>query len=433
MSTLSKRSLFAVSILLVAAGPLTRRGVAAGVTELTIAHQDPACRVRQFENGNPRSLQGIPLKESPDFMAGKANKVLITFEHPNPLLFQYSVKKGAVTKTANQTALESLVSSGLSPFLTALKGGAGGAAPDHAKPTCFTKFPSISNIAEVTNRLDNDAKDRVNIATISLDDPATARKRVDNWQLADQAKTVATAKQEIADSIASGKANADNGTCAGLIAETAIAIPNLEQVLKDLTSFAELVAQIDQPISVEIFTVDPTSIQTVDIEISQNKAWPPGLQTNRFVGKGSLTVEPVSRVNIAVAPALIYSFVKDPTFTAKTSGGQFAITQSQSEYKALDLAAMLQIEPISWDLGPIQPGIQLGISPQKELGLFLGVSLRATNLFTLGAGLAFQRVDRLQPGLHLDEVISSQDLLKTEKHFQTGLYLHITVSQKKSS
>jgi len=424
----------AVILLLAAAGPWAQRAVAAGVTELTIDHQDPTCRVRQFENGTPRSPQGIPLKENPDLMAGKGNKVLITFEHPNPLLFLYSVKKGAVTKTANEIALESFVGSGLSPFLTALQGGAGGAAPSKdekaaAKPTCAMRFPVLGTVADVANRLDKDAKDRVHIATISLNDPATAKARVANWLIADQAKTVATAEQEIAGLVA----NRQGDDCAGLIAETAVALPNLEQAIKDLTAFADLVGQIDQSISIEIFTVDPALIQTVDIEISQTKAWPPGLPTNRFVGKGSPTVEPVSRVSLAVAPALIYSFVKDPTFTTHASGGQFTITKSQSEYKALDLAAMMQIEPTAWDLGPIQPGIQLGISPQKDLGLFLGVSLRATNLFTLGAGLAFQRVDRLQTGLQVGQVISSPDLLKTEKHFQTGLYLHLTVSQKKSS
>jgi len=94
---------------------------------------------------------------------------------------------------------------------------------------------------------------------------------------------------------------------------------------------------------------------------------------------------------------------------------------------------MMQLEPNAWDLGPVNLGVQLGASPQTNWGLFLGLSLRAADLFTFGAGVAYQRVDRLQEGLSVGQTIVTQDLLKTEKNLETGLYLHITVAPKKKN
>ena len=138
-----------------------------------------------------------------------------------------------------------------------------------------------------------------------------------------------------------------------------------------------------------------------------------------------------SRVAVTVGAAAVYSFVTAPTFSAAISGGQIVIKQVKSDYKKLDVAAMLEIEPRAWDLGPLNLGVQLGVSPKSDIGLFLGLSLRATGFFTLGAGIAFQQVDRLAPGLSVGQMIASPDALKTEKKFRSGLYIHLTVTTQK--
>jgi hypothetical protein len=439
MKSLPKGFFVGLNLLLVA-GLAARPAAAVGLTEFTIDHSDPQCTVRQIEDGAPVTPAGKALNFSPAFQAGKGNKVVITFIHPNPLLFQYSAKKGAVTKTSNQANLEQFADTALAPFLSSLKGAAGGAAaPAGAPPqTCKDKIRPLKILSQEVPILDALAASRTDIATLSLDNPTKAKELVGKWPpLSQLAKDLADAKKDLADirhRTAGSTASKDEVECAAQIIQASAEIPNLEQTLKDLTQFADLVGQIDRPISIDLFTVDPGSIQTVEIEFTQTKAWPENLRTARCVGKGTFTVEPRSKVAITTfAPALVYSFVRDSAFTAKASGGQFVVTEARSEYKALDLAAMLQIEPNHWDLGPLSLGVQLGVSPQKNLGLFLGLSLRAIDLFTLGAGVAFQRVDRLQTGLQVGQVLSSQDLLKTEKRFQTGLYIHLTVSQKKKS
>ena len=438
MKSSEKRSFVGLN-LLVAAFLAVGPAAAAGLTEFTIDHSDPQCTVRQVEDGVTVTPAGKALNLTPAFQVGKGNKVVITFIHPNPLLFQYTAKKGAVTKTSNQTNLEQFADTALAPFLSSLKGAIGGGEGARGLPpqTCRDKISPLKILSQDVPTLDQMAASRSDIATLSLDDPTKAKAVVGKWSLPKLAKDLAGAKKDLADirhRMSASTASPDEIACAPQIIQASAEIPNLEQTLKDLAQFADLVNQIDRPISIDLFTVDPGSIQTVEIEFAQTKAWPENLQTARCVGKATFTVEPRSKVVVTtLAPALIYSFVRDSTFTAKASGGQFVVAESRSEYKALDLSAMLQIEPNSWDLGPLGLGVQLGVSPQKNLGLFLGLSLRATDLFTLGAGLAFQRVDRLQNGLQVGQVLSSQDLLKTEKRFQTGLYIHLTVSQKKKS
>jgi hypothetical protein len=437
MKNVRQRSLYTFSLLLagfLAATP----SIAADVTEITIDHADPECRVRLSENGVLKTPAGVPLAEGPTLSAGKGNKVVITIVHPNPLLFDYSVKKGATTKTSNQTNLEKFVDTGLTPFLKSLGGAKGGKAETEEEkekktPSCSTIIPALGDLANLVPTLDARLAERNVIAAKSLTNLADAKQLMSTWKPPDWAKRIADDKKALADvggRIASGKATAEEVACAGVVALATGEIPNLEQELKDLGQFVLVFEQIDQPISFDLFTVDPTSDQAVDVEFTKTKSFPDGLQTNRCLGKKSFSVSPRSRVNISVAPAVVYSFVHDPSFAAKASSDHFVITKTDDPYKALDLAAMLEIEPNAWDLGPINLGVQLGVSPQTKLGLFLGFSLRANDLFTLGAGIAFQRVDRLQEGLHVGETISSQDLLKTDKAFQTGLYLHLTIGKK---
>ena len=207
-------------------------------------------------------------------------------------------------------------------------------------------------------------------------------------------------------------------------------VQELESSLARLKEFDALVSTVGDPVVLDPFSLSPSENQPIEVEISRKGNWPKDLKSTRFEGKSSLTLSPESRANISVAGALIYSFVRDPSFEAKAAGDAFEITKTGEPYKKLDLAAMMQIEPKAWDLDPLNLGIQLGVAPQSDWGLFLGVSLRAADMFTFGAGVAFQEVEQLEAGLSEGQVIESADLLKTKKEFETGLYLHITVTAK---
>lgn len=269
----------------------------------------------------------------------------------------------------------------------------------------------------------------------SLTNPQKSKDTVSEWapdewtkalEAADKA-LVETAREIILDP------DSKDRDCAGIVALARSEIPRALETVKKLKEIQGRVFRIGRPIPFpNLFTVNIAENQPIEIEITKSTFYPEGLTTERLLGKFTITVSPESRARIAtLAPAAVYSFVRDPSFTAKASGTQFVVAKTENPYKELSIAAMLLVEPNAWDLGAVSLGFQLGASPQKDPGLFLGFSLRANNLFTFGAGVAFQQVTRLKEGLSVGQTIASQDLLKTEKEFKEGLYIHLTVTPRK--
>ncbi len=410
---------------------------AVGTTEINLDHNDG--RIRKTDNGVEKTPAGFRLTDSPTIEVWKDNKVIVSIINANPLLFEYTLKKGAATKTANQIALEKFADTALGPFLAKL-GELGGAVGDKAKnppELCLKEIPNLRDLAKASIAIANAANKREAIAKKSFLDPAGAKLAVDDWKLEEWSKVSAAAKKSLEEAdtrIAQGTASEAEVKCAPMIGAALREISRVDLALKEMEKFQELVSQIGKPIMLEPFNVNIAEDQPVEVKIAKTKNFPKDLQSERFAGEGKFTISPESRARIiTIAPAVVYSFVRDPSFTAKASGTQFVIEKSENPYKELDLAAMLQVEPNAWDLGSVNLGFHLGVSPQTNLGLFLGLSLRAADLFTFGAGVAYQRVDSLKEGLSVGQTIATQDLLKTEKSFETGLYLHITVAPKKKN
>jgi hypothetical protein len=432
MRQIRKASLLTAALVL-AYSPTLRPALAAGLTEIQVSHADG--RVRKSDDGVPTMVQGVSLKDSPTILAHKGNKAVVSIVDTNPLLFRYSIKKGTPIKTSNQVELERFADSALGPFVKSLGGGGTLSVKKGQQTLDCSSF--LTELAAVAPAIDGAAEGRDRIARESLDALPQARERIGRWQLEQWSKGVSAADKvlgEAAARIARGQGSQLEQDCAGIIAVARGEIPQVQKTLAELRKFKELFDQIGVPVSLDPFTVNIAEDQPIEVEITRTEIFPTGLTSSRFVGKGTFTVSPETRARIVtLAPAMVYSFVRDPTFEAKASGGQFVIQQKENPYKELELAAMMLVEPDAWDLGSVNLGFQLGASPQKALGLFLGLSLRASDLFTFGAGVAYQRVDRLKDGLSIGQTLASQDLLKTEKEFREGLYLHITVTPRKKS
>jgi hypothetical protein len=375
------------------------------------------------------------------FYAKKDTTVRISIEDPNPLLYQYSLKLGVAVQTANSKALGGFADS-LDSFLTtfATNTGAGLKAKFfEAAPPGDRCQQAIGRLITLADTINKAAAKRVDIASQSLTDHAEAKKAVKMWDLSSRNKELKQLDQEleaITVEFLKGLAPCqslpgDPGT-KGLVALARTELPSIGRVLDNLNEFAKLVGQIDEPITLPPFVVNIDEDQPILLKITKSDNWIPGLNEKKpFIGDASFTVSPLSRVAITFGAAAVYSFVRSPTFSAASSGSQFVVKQTRDEYKKVDGAVMMQVEPTAWDLGPLNVGFQVGVAPKTDLGLFLGLSLRAANHFTLGAGVAFQRVDRLAPGLAVGQTLASQDALKTEKTFRSGLYLNITVTTAK--
>jgi hypothetical protein len=374
------------------------------------------------------------------FYAKKDTTVRISIEDPNPLLFQYSLKLGVAVQTANSKALGGFADS-LDSFLGnfAPTSGIGLKVASVAPEERCRK--AIDSLVGLGSRINLAAKKRAQITALSLTDHASAKAAVNAWDLPDLNKGLKESDQEletIASAFLASKVTGIDPCPAGdpdaesLIALARTELPSIGKVLDNLNEFAKLVGQIDEPIPLPPFVVNIDQDQPIILKITKSDNWPPGLSDKKlFIGDASFTVSPLSRVAITFGAAAVYSFVRSPTFSAASSGGQFVVKQTKNDYKKVDGAVMMQVEPTAWDLGPLNVGFQVGVAPKTDLGLFLGLSLRAANHFTLGAGVAFQRVDRLAPGLAVGQTLASQDALKTEKTFRSGLYLNITVTTTK--
>lgn len=425
--------------LLVVMGLTASRVKAVGTTEINLDHNDG--RIRKTDNGVDKTPAGFRLTDNPTIEVWKGNKVVVSIINANPLLFDYTLKKGAATKTANQAALEQFADTALAPFLAKIGELGGGLSVKTGDPKppglCLDEIPKLKEMAKASIDINSAAKDRKRIAKLSFLDPAKAKGATAEWKLEEWAKTTSAAKESLTDvdsQIAQGTADPTETACAGMIGSALREISRIEETLPEMEKFQKLAEEIGKPIVIDPFNVNIAEDQPIEVRVTKSKIFPKDLQSERFLGEGKFTISPESRARIlTIAPALVYSFVRDPSFEAKASGSQFIIQKKENPYKKLDVAAMMQLEPNAWDLGSVNLGVQLGASPQTNLGLFLGLSLRAADLFTFGAGIAYQRVDRLKEGLSVGQALATQDLLKTEKTFETGLYLHITVTPRKKS
>lgn len=60
--------------------------------------------------------------------------------------------------------------------------------------------------------------------------------------------------------------------------------------------------------------------------------------------------------------------------------------------------------------------------------LFAGIGMRFPSFASVGGGVAFERANRLGPGLSEGGVLATAEDLVVRKQFRAGFYLHLTAT-----
>jgi hypothetical protein len=203
--------------------------------------------------------------------------------------------------------------------------------------------------------------------------------------------------------------------------------------IRGLKHFAATMKKVNEPILLGEVDYASALVTKTTLKITQATDIPDdvleAVKPSRATKEIDLSFRSYDAVQIGVGGAMVYSFVKSHKFEAKPlSGGGFKVTDTQdSDHTGTDVAAMLTIVPNSWADSDFHPLFEIGVSPQKNLGIFAGLGLTFNSTFSFGAGVAFQQVDELK-GLKVGDPLSNAADLKTEKRFATGVYLHFTAS-----
>lgn len=213
----------------------------------------------------------------------------------------------------------------------------------------------------------------------------------------------------------------------------------LLDTLQALEALATRVAQVGVPQPLETtIQYSGETIQTQPIIIGASTEFGSYLsdkakevQKNRS-GTYKVSVRAYEGIHLVPSVGAIYSFVKAPKFATKeNSDGQFVITQTSNEYTELGASVAGNLVWDEFFGQPVEPFVQFGVSPDSEnLAFLLGVGVSAVGRFTIGAGVAYQRVRRLSSDQSIGDALASADGLKTESHFESGLYLQLSYKLK---
>jgi len=205
-----------------------------------------------------------------------------------------------------------------------------------------------------------------------------------------------------------------------------------DTAINQLTQIKALAQQVGKPFLLTTYSISRTEIQKFTIHIEKNGKWPADLDPKRFVDdERESSIAPYEAVPVRLVPSMVYSLVDERTYAAKPSGDKFVVTETKKEVTGLDLSAALEFSPKALDFTTFNGVVQFGVSPQKNIGLFLGAGINVPSVFTFGVGVTYQQVDRLGAGLTPNQTIDKADALKTSKKFASGLYIFITIPKKK--
>jgi hypothetical protein len=143
----------------------------------------------------------------------------------------------------------------------------------------------------------------------------------------------------------------------------------------------------------------------------------------------TLIFNPYSAATLQYGAATIFYYPGDRKYAATASGSAFTITKSQEDHTPLTLAGMLTITPRAWAEPTFGGAFQVGVSPiQDRLGAYAGALVTSQQLFSFGAGIAWQKAERLAPGLSEGQTIPTADALQTVRRFGAAFYISASVN-----
>jgi hypothetical protein len=204
-----------------------------------------------------------------------------------------------------------------------------------------------------------------------------------------------------------------------------------EAALEALTTFREAMEEVDEPRELGVVAYDSANVIAAKVTITPSKDRKTAAEAlKRPLGEFKLKFEPYSLVQLGVDAVMIYSFTKSSDFDVEgASGDKFKIVEKEADqFKGRDVAVMLSIVPTRWADSDFYPAFQIGVNPEKDLGLYAGFGVHFTKVFSFGVGAAFEEVERLPKGLNPNDILDSKDKFKTETRFKGGWYLHLSAT-----
>jgi hypothetical protein len=199
-------------------------------------------------------------------------------------------------------------------------------------------------------------------------------------------------------------------------------------------TFVERARKIGDPVVLK--TVKYSATQTQPAVLTIGKVPVENVDVSKYkTGDFKIAFNPGGPVKYDYGLAAVYSFLEVPQFGAKKGTDDklhIARTDNGDAVSGTTGAAMLTITPRRWNDPQFGAGFQLGISPVKDkAGIFLGGRIRVFELFTFGAGIAYQQTKRLARGQALDDIVESADKIKTTNAFKPAAYVSIGIDLTK--
>ncbi|MGA2779360.1 MAG: hypothetical protein ABSF94_17530 [Steroidobacteraceae bacterium] len=194
---------------------------------------------------------------------------------------------------------------------------------------------------------------------------------------------------------------------------------------------------------------------TVTINVAENKSLQPLLTSvssdiSSHAGDYKIDLKTKELIDFSVSAAAIYSFVKNPSYSAQTANAKLTIMETNTDYNKLSGAVALNMTPDKWDSYYVRPHLQVGLVPDSsKTAVFLGLGFSAgspgskssstsgsskqsssSSQLDFNIGAIYQKTTELGAGLAVGQTVATTQDLKTDTAYKVGLYLGIGYSLK---
>lgn len=399
--------------------------------------------------------QGGSLDAVRDIFLDRGNVAKIYVARANPLLYRYAAKKGDPVDTADLKAASQMLNV-IKTLVQSLGGGAAaGDGPgrpvstdpavaaafknhDFATAQDWTRFLRALNVdveqlfgkADQIPAFFDDAKtDQTTVKAKVCGSDSRCTWDVDALQkrIAGSFKRLKALRNELLTvALNGGVKDAPLYAAVDMVLSQE---PDAMKALAAASSFVAAVAKIDTDILLDQgATYSP--VKDLPIDVTRTTVTIDGKETKDLV-KYTFTFRPYASITYGFGTALVYSFVRDRSYTGVMKDGQLVISEKVSdEFVGRKIAGVFTLSPTRWVDTPWTPSVELGVNPEKgKMGIFLGVGFKVAGLFHVGAGYSAIQIAKLD-GQKNDDPINSLDAIKTKPKFQTGGYAAFTISTK---
>jgi hypothetical protein len=176
-----------------------------------------------------------------------------------------------------------------------------------------------------------------------------------------------------------------------------------------------------------------TKIRSHEVSVGEVKDFPVNAETAKYqqshTGKVDVRVSPFQRIHLKPATGIVYSFVKNPTYSVSTDAdGKITVKEVSNDYNEFAGAVGINLYPDRYVGEPIEPFVQVEYSPtSKQQGFLLGFGFTGFDNFHLSTGVIFQERRELGIGLSVGSVLAKAEDLKVDTSYKAGLYVQIGI------